>query len=392
MDWNQLPPSVCRCCRALWQAGFEAYPVGGGVRDLLLGRQPLDWDVTTSAQPEQVTVLFPRAVPTGLRHGTVTLPTGDGPIEVTTFRTEGVYSDGRHPDAVRFDATLEQDLARRDFTVNAMALNRDGTVIDLFGGLEDLTARRLCCVGDPDRRFREDALRMLRAVRFSAQLKFELDGGLTASIRRNAHRAAALSAERVQTEVERTLLSPWPGLVRGFFELGLMAPWADGLPAAVIPLSALPSKRLERWAGLCGALLKTGAISSAEAFLRSLRLDGRTLRACAAGESLWRSGLPQDDRQWRHALAQYGPDPCRAAAAMESPAPVAALGRVTAAVPCVTVGQLALSGEELVRLGFSGPAVGRAQRRLLAHVLDYPEDNRADRLTALLEQDPAPHG
>ena len=210
MGGHAVPPHAAACCRRLWEAGYEAYPVGGCVRDLLLGRTPPDWDVTTSALPEQVMALFPGAVPTGLRHGTVTLPTRGGPVEVTTFRTEGGYADGRHPDAVSFRATLREDLARRDFTVNAMALDRDGTVIDPFGGRADLAARLLRCVGDPALRFREDALRMFRAVRFSAQLDFALCDDLPPAIRANAGRASALSAERVHGELEAILLSPRP--------------------------------------------------------------------------------------------------------------------------------------------------------------------------------------
>lgn len=386
MDWNLLPRSVVCCCGVLWQAGFEAYPVGGGVRDLLLGRQPLDWDVATSARPEQVAALFPRSIPTGLRHGTLTLPTADGPIEVTAFRTESAYSDGRHPDAVTFGATLEQDLARRDFTVNAMALDKDGSVIDLFGGQEDLAAGIIRCVGDPDRRFSEDALRMFRAVRFAAQLDFDLKGETTAAIRRCAALAHRLAPERILHEMERTLLSPRPGMSGVFFDFGLIAGLPARRPKGVFSLAQLPARRLERWAGLCGCLLRNGIIADSTAFLTSLRLERRTLRACAAGEALWRQGLPQDDRQWRHALAQHGPDGCRAAAAMVDSGPLSALEQVISAAPCVTVGQLALSGGDLVRLGLSGPAVGETQRRLLDHVLDRPEDNTPAVLTALLTQ------
>ncbi len=385
MDFSQLSAGVDRCCRALWGAGHEACPVGGCVRDLLLGRRPLDFDVATSALPEQVLALFPGAVPTGLRHGTVTLPDPGGDIEITTFRAEEDYSDARHPDRVRFGVSLERDLERRDFTVNAMALDRDGSVIDLFGGRADLEARVLRCVGEPDRRFREDALRMFRAVRFAAQLDFTLEEGVVRSIRRNAPRCAALSAERVRAEVERTLLSPRPGLARAFFTLGLMARWAPGTPGPLDGLAALAAEPLLRWAGLCGALLDAGAVADAGAFLTALRLDGRTARACAGGEALRRSGLPEDARGWRRALARCGGDACRAAAAMEGADALARLDALLAQRPCVTVGQLALSGGELARLGYAGPEIGEVQRRLLAHVLDRPEDNRPERLLELLQ-------
>ena len=170
-----IPAGVGGCLDTLRRTGHAAYPVGGCVRDLLLGRTPGDWDVCTDARPERVMELFPRTVPTGLKHGTVTVRTEDGPVEVTTFRREAGYADGRHPDAVDFDATLAEDLARRDFTVNAMALDENGMVIDRYGGQTDLFRSVIRCVGDPDRRFAEDALRMLRAVRFAAQLGFSIE-------------------------------------------------------------------------------------------------------------------------------------------------------------------------------------------------------------------------
>ena len=160
-----IPAGVAALLDTLRGAGCEAHPVGGCVRDLLLGRTPGDYDVCTSARPEQVMALFPRTLPTGLRHGTVTVLTESGAVEVTTFRREGGYADGRRPDGVRFDVGLAEDLSRRDFTVNAMALSTEGEVIDPSGGQADLARRQIRCVGDTDRRFAEDALRMLRAVR-----------------------------------------------------------------------------------------------------------------------------------------------------------------------------------------------------------------------------------
>lgn len=162
MAGNGIPQAVQTVCGTLRRAGWEAYPVGGCVRDLLLGRTPGDWDVCTAAPPEAVEDLFPHTVPTGVKHGTVTVLTDGMAVEVTTFRREGGYADGRHPDAVTFDASLTQDLSRRDFTVNAMALSPDGAVIDPFGGRADLAAGLIRCVGRPEARFAEDALRMLR--------------------------------------------------------------------------------------------------------------------------------------------------------------------------------------------------------------------------------------
>jgi len=385
---DEIPASAEYCCAALRAAGFQAYPVGGCVRDLLLGRQPGDWDVTTSARPEQVEALFPRTVPTGKRHGTITVLTGAGAVEVTTFRKESGYADGRHPDGVDFDADLAADLSRRDFTINAMALSPEGEVIDPFGGRADLERRLIRCVGAAERRFSEDALRMFRALRFSAQLGFQLEEETAAAIRACAAGAERLSSERVRQELEKILCSPRPALAREAFALGLMTGRAAGAPGELDALARLPEEPMLRWAGLCAALLESGAIAGARPFLGGLRVEGRVLRACAAGEELWRAGLPGDDRSWRHALARCGADGCRAAAAMGEmgarPGALDALAAVLTQKPCVTVDALALSGGEIAALGLTGPAIGAAQRALLAHVLDHPEDNAPAALRARL--------
>ena len=350
------------CCETLWQAGFEACPVGGCVRDLLLGRAPGDWDVTTNALPEQVMSVFDHTVPTGIRHGTVTVILDGTAIEVTTYRTEGGYSDGRHPDGVRFDATLEQDLARRDFTINAMALARDGSVVDPFGGGADLRTKIIRCVGDPDRRFTEDALRMFRAVRFGAQLGFALEENTLNALKQNAGKAKQLAGERVRVEVEKTLCSDRPERVNALFDFGLMAAWSREDPGKAEWLTRLPREPMLRWAGLCACLNR----SDVEGFLRGLRLG--------------KKGVPDTDRDWRYALTEYGVDGCRAAAAMAGD--LARLETVLAQNPCIRVEQLAVSGGELARLGFSGPEIGWMQRRLLTLVAERPMANTREQLLA----------
>ncbi len=364
--------------------------MGGCVRDLLLGRVPGDWDVATSARPEQVTELFEHVVATGVKHGTVTVILDGEPIEVTTFRGESGYSDGRHPDTVCFDATLEEDLSRRDFTINAMALALDGKIVDLFGGQADLRAGIIRCVGKPEQRFGEDALRMFRAVRFAAQLDFVLTQDTIAAIRACAGGAQQIAAERVRVEVEKTLCSARPERVRDFFELGLMTGRGEGVPGCADSLRGVPVQPLLRWAGLCGLLLRDGCVGSSAHFLEGVRLERRILRACAAGEELWRSGLPDDDAQWRRALARYGTDGCRAAAAMGEvcgrTGMLNALEHVLEQSPCVRVEDLALSGRELAQMGLRGARIGAAQRYLLEHVLAEPEDNRAQVLVLKLEE------
>ena len=210
MKMLKIEPPGCalRIIERLRGAGYEAYAVGGCVRDAILGRQPEDWDITTSALPEKVTELFSdlRVVPTGIKHGTVTLVAGDGSFEVTTFRVDGEYSDHRRPESVAYTSSITEDLARRDFTINAMAYDpKSGEVTDPFGGMDDLERRLIRCVGEPDRRFGEDALRILRALRFSAVLDFGIDGKTAASIRRNAGELRDISAERIRAELVKLI-------------------------------------------------------------------------------------------------------------------------------------------------------------------------------------------
>jgi len=308
-------------------AGYAAYPVGGCVRDLLLGRAPGDVDVCTAAHPETVMDLFPNAVPTGIQHGTVTVPTPDGNLEITTFRRDGGYADARHPDAVSFDAGLTEDLSRRDFTVNAMALAEDGGIVDPFGGREDLGRKVIRCVGAPDRRFSEDALRMLRGVRFAAQLGFAIEPETRAAMGRNAHLTAKVSRERIKVELEKTLLSPRPELTGEMVELGLLDhlyPFPEQYDLSA--LSTLPPEAGARWRGFCAA---TGFPISA---------------------------LPVERRLRR---------------AVEHP-------------ELDVIPTLALSAQDLMGLGLKGPEISAAQKKLALHVLDFPEDNTAEALKALL--------
>lgn len=202
-------------------AGYDAYVVGGCVRDSVLGREPQDWDITTSARPEQVKTLFPRTIDTGLQHGTVTIMQGKEGFEVTTYRIDGKYEDSRHPREVIFTPSLEEDLKRRDFTINAMAYNEKAGLVDLFGGMEDIRAGVVRCVGDPMERFSEDALRILRAIRFSAQLGYEIDSDTREGIRRLAPTLKNISAERIQTELVKLIVSPHPDYLRTAWKLGV---------------------------------------------------------------------------------------------------------------------------------------------------------------------------
>lgn len=328
MTWKDLPAGARECLERLNGAGYVAYPVGGCVRDLLLGREPGDVDICTAAHPEAVMALFSHAVPTGIAHGTVTVPTPGGSVEITTFRREGEYADARHPDHVTFDAGLREDLSRRDFTVNAMALSEDGRVIDPFGGREDLKKGVIRCVGDPDKRFCEDALRMLRGARFAAQLGFTIEENTRAAMGRNAHLTARVSGERIKAELEKTLLSGRPQLVGEMISLGLLDHLYNFPQGCDLSrLAALPATPEERWRGFCAA---TGFPITALPVERKLRQ------------------------------------------AVEHP-------------EAGIIPTLALSPKDLMALGLSGPAISAAQKKLALHVLEHPEDNTTQALRVLLK-------
>lgn len=219
----RLPEKVHNIINTLEEAGFEAYAVGGCVRDSILGRKPDDWDITTSAKPGETKQLFPRTVDTGIKHGTVTVLLGGEGFEVTTYRIDGTYEDGRHPSEVTFTASLKEDLLRRDFTINAMAYNERSGLVDLYGGLEDIDKQVIRCVGDAVERFEEDALRMLRAVRFSAQLGYRIDEATGEAIKALAPNLQKISAERIQVELVKLVTSPHPDYLRTAYELGITA-------------------------------------------------------------------------------------------------------------------------------------------------------------------------
>lgn len=371
------PKYVLNILCALDSAGHRAVLAGGCVRDNLLGRRPSDWDIASSASPEEVLTLFPRCVPTGIKHGTVTVLSGGGSVEVTAFRAEGGYSDHRRPDSVSFGCPLEADLARRDLTVNAMAMDAAGEITDPFGGRDDLRRRLLRCVGEPERRFDEDALRMLRTVRFSAQLGFEIEPRTLEAIRALAHLASGLSAERVRDELLKTLRSPAPGLVWQLVDLGLLgaclAPGDASAPREaldVLPIYA-------RLAHFCRDLELGGYIMSTDRFLAALRFDGETLRRTASAVEVLKSG----SRDWKRLLRGHG-----VAAVLAAHPKNRALRAVLRSGECWELSSLAIGGRELAALGYSGPELGRELRRLLDHVIDCPADNRADILCKLVER------
>ena len=384
------PKYVRQILFTLQGRGYPAYLVGGCVRDMLMERRPHDWDICTAALPEQVQALFPGSRPTGIRHGTVTVVLGSRQVEVTTFRTEGTYADHRHPDRVSFVGELTEDLSRRDFTMNAIALAADGLLADPFGGVADIREKRIRCVGEPALRFEEDALRMLRALRFSAKLGFTIEINTLLAIQEKAPLAATLAAERVRDELEKMLLTDAPETVHPLMEMGLLDAYLQDRPvggAVWRRLRRLPRRPLYRWTGFAVLLRRLGSIDSVEDFLHALRLDTRSIRCCAAAEALLRAPLPETPLGWKRALHAWDV-PCVSCAAAVSDAlyggqSAKALRAVLRSGECFSLKHLAITGDDLLNLGLRGRDLGEMLDFLLEYVMEYPENNRRDMLLSL---------
>ena len=431
----RLPAHAARAIEQLEGAGFETWAVGGCVRDSLRGAAPHDWDLCTAARPEQMKAVFAgeRVLETGLKHGTLTLLTDGGPLEITTFRADGGYSDGRHPDAVRFVGSVEDDLARRDFTVGAMAWHPARGLCDPYGGLDDLQDGILRAVGDPDARFTEDGLRILRAVRFASQLGFAVEPQTAAAMRRQGGRLNCVAAERVREEltrmlcgrfVQRALLSYRDVLAAVLPELVPMFDCAQQNPHhlydvwehSVRAVGQVPAVPALRWAMLlhdcgkpaCKTIDEKGvghfyghpkvSREIAERIVQRLRFSGaESARILLLVEQHDRP-LGENDKLVRRRLSQIGEARFRDLLAIKKgdavgqgthPEDVAwlhgmeqCLNDVLAAESCFSLRQLAVDGNDIKALGLSGPAVGEMLHALLGAVIDGQADNTREALIA----------
>ncbi len=429
-----LDPGAAALLDTLHAAGYAAYAVGGCVRDSLLGRTAHDWDLCTSALPQQVMELFgaEQCIPTGLQHGTVTIKYGGQLYETTTFRTEGSYTDGRHPDAVQFVPDVREDLARRDFTINAMAYNEAEGLVDPFGGQKDLQNGLLRAVGEPQQRFTEDALRILRLYRFAARFGFALDATTARAARQLAPHLDCISAERIQEELAKLLAAPQPGAYLEPAVLAVVLPELTpaALEAAKPVVDACPAgeKNLPvRWAALLGALGE----ADTRRVLKRLRCSNACIEETAvlvretAGESVCGSFSEDRPLGWdpaaagsragdgmarfvseekapvhvpvhagevaiRQLLGRYGlctvERLCALCAALHpQAAPACALAaqrarQLEADGVCCRVSQLAVNGRDLMAAGIpAGPALRRVLEALLDGVIraEYPNEKPA---------------
>lgn len=405
-----VPEEVRALLSRLCSHGYEAYLVGGCVRDALRGYTPKDYDITTSALPDEIHKIFSdcRMIDTGIAHGTVTILWEKKPYEITTYRVDGDYHDSRHPDAVRFTRELREDTSRRDFTMNALAYHPDEGVYDYFGGIADIRAGIIRAVGEPARRFEEDALRILRALRFSAVLGFQIDGATAAAAREKAEGLLAISAERVREELVKLLLGDHAAAVLSEYQdiLALRLPsWQSaterfgGIGALVRPFPYLTDDVVLR---LCAFLLPFAGESGAKEakdLLDDLRFDHRTRdRVCkllshfympyaedARALRRFTAGLGAQDAKLllslHEALARAHGDAEKQAAVREA---YRGIDRLVREGLCSSIADLSVGGEDLLALGFpKGRAVGDTLRRLLDAVLDGAVKNERKALLSL---------
>lgn len=399
-----LPPQVEWILRKLKEKGYEAFAVGGCVRDTILKRKPGDWDITTSARPEQVKAVFGKTVDTGLQHGTVTVIRDHVGYEITTYRIDGEYEDGRHPKEVEFTADLREDLRRRDFTINAMAYSHETGLVDVFGGLEDLEAGRIRCVGNAMERFTEDALRIMRAVRFAAQLNFSIEEETWQALSKIAPNLSHVSKERIQTELTKTLLSGNPQGVLAMEQTG-MCPYMTASFPEIFSEAEIQgidlTERLRRSAELpaekyfrYGALLAHMGEKRAEKILRELKLDNHTTRSVKTLTAFAGRPLPEKEADVRRVMSQMEdwlfdaflifenvlfPQNRELTAQTEKQCL-----QIRERGDCIRMKDMEITGNDLLKAGIKpGKAIGETLSRLFAAVLEEPERNSREKLLSM---------
>ncbi len=408
-----LPEKVNRIITRLKENGYDAYAVGGCVRDAVLKRIPDDWDITTSANPEDVKALFSKTIDTGIAHGTVTVLIDHEGFEVTTYRVDGIYEDCRHPKEVRFTKNLEEDLKRRDFTINAMAFNNKAGFVDIFGGSRDLENKIIRCVGDPGERFDEDALRILRAFRFSAQLGFDIEENTLKAARDRAKNLTKISAERVRVELCKLIVSDHPDRLVWMYENGIteyFIPEYKGQKLASDIISNIDKTGFGEKEYLGTALagfIYTMSDREREALgkniLRRLKFDNDTIGITS--RLLRAIELPEYELgpvETRRRMSVVGSDIMPLLFELERSilsvkGETEALLRLKKAKElfeeelkngaCVERKDLAINGRDLLEIGFeNGPKIKETLSYLLERVIEDPSLNTAEKLMDLTKE------
>lgn len=395
----RIPKGAKTIIQVLNDNAHDAYVVGGCVRDSILGRDPGDWDITTSAHPQDVKRLFRRTVDTGIEHGTVTVLMDDGEYEVTTYRIDGKYTDARHPDSVEYTDDLTEDLRRRDFTINAMAYSDGKGLVDAYGGMEDLSAHVIRCVGDPDERFEEDALRILRAVRFAAQLGFDIEEHTARAIKNHVPRLALVSKERVFAEMNKALCSDHPEALALIYAQGMESSISESFPliredavAGMRQAAYLRKERYLRWA----ALMRELSPKDAERILRELKSDVDTIRHVRMLVKVLKEHTPVRPAEIRRLLNEIGPDLFEDMIALKR----FGFGRfaredydrsltefygILERGDAYTVKALKISGADLIANGVQpGPHMGDILSGMLEAVIENPSLNTKEQLLGML--------
>ena len=436
-----LPEKVNTIIHTLQEHGYEAYVVGGCVRDSVLGREPEDWDITTSALPEETKALFRRTFDTGIEHGTVTVLLDKEGFEVTTYRIDGKYEDSRHPKEVKFTRNLREDLLRRDFTINAMAYNDKDGLIDIFGGMEDLNAGVIRCVGNAVERFSEDALRILRGVRFAAQLGFTIEEATEEGMRKLAPTLQNISAERIQAELVKMLVSPRPDMLRTAYDLGITKEFLPEFDRLMVTeqetphhmynvgehtLHALMNIRADKVLRLTMLLhdmgkpdyktvdadgvahFKKHALKSEEiarTVLRRLKFDNDTIHKVTKLVLYHDYRMPATARNVRRAMNKIGKelfplylevrradmlaqsDYLREEKLRNIDETAELYREILQKGQCVTLKELAVTGSDLIAAGMKpGKELGRILEYFLEVVMEEPDRNTKEELLKLLEE------
>lgn len=434
-----IPTGARKIIARLEQHGYEAYIVGGCVRDSLMGKRPSDWDICTSARAEEMIALFEdkRVIPTGIQHGTLTILAEDGAYEVTTFRIDGEYLDHRHPKSVAFTRELAEDLSRRDFTINAMAWHPERGLIDLFGGVEDLRDRFVRAVGDPVQRFNEDGLRMLRMVRFATVLDFDYDPATYDAVRKQGHLLQYISKERIQVELNKILLAAHPA--RGLEDLYTLGMYPYIIPMmchtvgfaqrgghhfldvfehSLLAVGVIAPELVLRLTMLLHDIGKPFVWDSSESLsydrfddhaavsaklagkiLRDLKYDNATRKDVVELIAHHNDILLPDPVNVRRALARLGEVQTRRLVQVKVADLIAhdlagerekilalfaeisdVIDEVVARGDCTSVKALAIGGQDMMALGLSGRAIGQMLNAALELVLEKPEMNTRETL------------
>ena len=368
-----LPLEVKKIIEALNSRGYAAYAVGGCVRDMIMGNIPNDFDITTSALPENIIDVFEslgiRTIPTGIKHGTVSVYTSGKIYEITTFRTDGDYKDSRHPESVSFTDKLSDDLVRRDFTINAMAADIDGKLYDLYGGVDDINNKIIRCVGDPEKRFSEDALRILRGVRFSSRLSFEIENDTFCAAKALGYKLENISVERKISELSSILLSSSANAgIKAIFELGIENYIIEGLKYPVIDIDICPESFECRMAALL--------YGSENIDLSSLKLSNQQKNDIS--KLLQKPSFEYSEIFARKLLRDYkhlAIDVCLLYGRND----IADLVREqTEKNACTSISRLAINGNDVIGLEIDKKNISKALDFALCKVIEAPEFNQTD--------------